>query len=560
MLKIKDKLAMLVSGLAGVFRDFPFTMASILVAALFASIVLHLDHDDKGREVCERIMVFAFWMALQSFVIEEILRKKLAARIAGFAVALLFSTVFVYIQFYKGKTLFGADFERIEDIWLKIWVVYAVVICSLLILHIYKRIGDDFGSWCTRSFLALVRSYVLYGLFAAGLAVILLIFNELIYDTDDLLMCSEEFLAISFISAITIRALCTKHEKPGRFATICIYYAMLPMLMISYVIIYIYMIKIFVTDAVPSNSVFGILTGLFAVGAPIWTMAQNTDNKNVFLKTAARFVPFSFIPFIILQGYSLGIRIAQYGLTVSRYSGIVLIIFEVIYFTLYITGFIKKRDLIHMLLYAFIILSLLCAFCPLICFDDAVIHSQQRRIRKILSLEDISPAEGKKLVSSYYELKNLNYKGKKAAENGFSEQEISIIKETEKSSDDYYPRTAYLRAENDLSELDITDYKRILETGNINWEYGDIKDRPYELHFGILSDNEEYVINLEGLAASAMQQYEDGEEYSFDPGEYRLIKIDEISDLFIKEITVTCSGDGPEKLQIRFSGFVLKRK
>ena len=80
MLKIKDKLAGLVSGLAGVFRDFPFTMASILVAALFASIVLHLDHDDKGREICERIMVFAFWMALQSFVIEEILRKKLAAK------------------------------------------------------------------------------------------------------------------------------------------------------------------------------------------------------------------------------------------------------------------------------------------------------------------------------------------------------------------------------------------------------------------------------------------------------------------------------------------------
>ncbi|MBO4375230.1 MAG: DUF4153 domain-containing protein [Lachnospiraceae bacterium] len=562
MISLKTKFKNMISSLADVIKDYPFTMAMILIAALFVALELHVGYQDKMREPFERIMQYAFCMAAQCFVFEEIFRKKLIPRIGSFVFAALFSFTFVYLASYKEETLFGLSSRMIGDIWAKIWVVYGIIIFSLAIFHIFRRLSEDFESYCTRSFLVLLRSYVLYGIFAAGLAVILYIFNELIISTGDLLECSEAFLATGFITAMTIRALTVRHEKPGRFAKICVMYALLPLLLIAYAIIYMYMIKIFVTDDVPSNSVFSILTGLFALGVPIWTMAHDIGEDGNIMKKISVFVPYVYIPFIFLQCWSLGIRIRQYGLTTQRYSGIVLIVFEVIYFVLYLIGQLKKKDIIFMLLFAFIIIAPICAFVPRISFDDAVIRSQLKRAKDILALEKIDAHDGRELSSAYNEIRNLSYKGEKTAEKSFSEKELSIINEHRKNDTEAYSRRVYMRDDCRIDELDITEYKRIHETGYISWEYGDIKDRPYEVCILSADDgneNHEYYINLQKLAEYAVSEYDAGHEYDFSLGKYRFLKINNDCDLFIKEITVIYDETEPEKMEINLNGYVLER-
>ncbi|MCR5651652.1 MAG: DUF4153 domain-containing protein [Lachnospiraceae bacterium] len=557
----KNLFKKITDSLAGVFRDYPVTMASILVAALFAAILVHLDYKDKDvKETCEKIMQFAFWMGAQSFVIEEIFRKKLLPKICSFVFAVLFSSAFVFMASYEGSDLFGLDFEMLSDIWLKVCVVYGTIISALAIYHIYRRLGQGFEEYCTRSFLTLLRSYVLYGLFAIGLAVIIYIFSELIFDTGDFLECSEVFLATGFIAAMTIRAVSSAHEKCGRFAKICVMYALLPMLLIAYAIIYIYMIKIFVTDDVPSNSVFRILAGLFSVGVPIWTMAHDIGSDRKGFGKISFIVPYIYIPFIFLQIWSLGIRIGQYGLTSQRYFGIVLIIFEILYFILYACGQILKKDLIFILLFLFMTAAPICAFIPRICYDDAVIASQLKRAKNILTLDDPSAPEKRQLSSAYHEIRNIGYKGKKISETAFTAKEKDLIKDWDENGYDSYAVTEYLRDDNRLGDLDISDYRRISETGYINWEYGDIKDHPYEVHFSTSDDDDaEYAVNLEGLVKHAVSQYDEGKKDTFELGNFSLIKIDAGNDLYIKEITFIYNEEEPEKTEIRFSGYVLKR-
>ena len=559
---IWNRLKDLASQFAGVFKDYPVTMAMILAAAVFSA-VLHLDHDNEVKKNCEKILQFAFCMAAQGFAVEELFRGKLKRKIAGFVISVIISALFVYIGFHKGAEIAGMDIEMVKEVWLRFCIVYGISLLAAVIFHIKKRLSEGFEVYCTRAFLALVRSYFLYGLFAVGLAVLLFIFNELIFDTDDLLECLEVFLAISFLAAITIRALGVKHEKPGRFAGICEKFALIPMLIAAFAIIYIYMVKIFVTDDIPSNSVFGILTGLFVSGVLIWTMGHDICSDRRGIGGMSFILPYVYIPFIFLQSWSILIRIRQYGFTAQRYFGIVLIIFEILYFVLYITGRIIKKELIGSLLILLALAALICLFAPRLSFDDVVIASQTKRAKNILSLKDISRSKGSELSSAWDTIRDVSYKGKNAAEEKFSEAEKAVIDEQRSLAGSSYSHTAYMRAGQYLAGFDISGYSRIYETGIINWEYGDISNKPYTVYVSTLGDSNEdsadFYLNVKGLAEHFISQYEAGNGDDYSLGKYRLIKIDDSRDLFIKDITVTYNEDEPEETEIDFSGYVLER-
>lgn len=565
---IKNLVKNVTAALKEVFKDYPVTMVMILIAALMAAILIMIDHHDGIEEPIEKIMVFCFLTAAQAVTIEEVFRKKLIPKTGCLAFALLISGFSVYLFNCERDTIFGMDIDLFGEMWVRMWTVYAVFLFATVIFFMQKDLKEDIEDYATGSFLVLLRSYVLYGLFAGGIAIIVLIFNELIFDTDDLLGSIEAFLAISFLSAMTIRALSKPHEKPGKFAKICVMYALLPMLLVSYAIIYIYMIKIFVTNDIPSNSVFPILSWLFFLGTFIWTMGHDIGRDEKGMGKVAFIVPYVYIPFIFLQIWSLSIRIGQYGLTVSRYFGIVLIIIEIIYFALYITGRRIKKDMIRIMLAVFMGLSLICVLVPDIRFDDAVINSQVKRVRAILAKEKIGHSDSESLESAFNTIRRVGYKGEKTADEGFSKEEADRIKQCMEDNGHHYERTAYLRDDQNISSLDISEYKRIYETGYVNWEYGDIKDAPYDVHFTVIEDrstgygpeNTEYVLSLEGVCKEAIRQYEEGNEFDFDIGKYGILKVDDDHDIFFKEISVTYNGDEPEKIMANFSGYLLEKQ
>ena len=84
----------------------------------------------------------------------------------------------------------------------------------------------------------------------------------------------------------------------------------------------------------PSNAVFRILTGLFAAGLPVWTMNSCYSQKNPLLKLT-RLLPYLFSPLILLQAYSIGIRIYENGVTPPQISLRAAFVFEIIYVSVY---------------------------------------------------------------------------------------------------------------------------------------------------------------------------------------------------------------------------------
>ena len=79
-----------------------------------------------------------------------------------------------------------------------------------------------------------------------------------------------------------------------------------------------YIIKIIVFKDMPSNQIFRILAALFILGCPIWTMVCNFKEDTIIDKIN-KLLPKLFIPFIILQIYSIGVRILENGITENRY-------------------------------------------------------------------------------------------------------------------------------------------------------------------------------------------------------------------------------------------------
>jgi hypothetical protein len=94
------------------------------------------------------------------------------------------------------------------------------------------------------------------------------------------------------------------------------------------------MIKVLVGATELSNVIFTPCMWLFIIGAPIWEMASEqeiSDGKTAVWDKIINNMPYIYAPFILLEIYSMGSRIAQYGFTIERYAAVMFIIFQIIY-------------------------------------------------------------------------------------------------------------------------------------------------------------------------------------------------------------------------------------
>ena len=101
----------------------------------------------------------------------------------------------------------------------------------------------------------------------------------------------------------------------------------------SFVVIIIYVFKILATKSVPENQVFMVVFILFAFMYPMIIMLGSYKGKIEEFNT--KYLSIIFIAPLLLQTYSLLLRISVYGFTTIRYVGIFIIIFEAIAIFLY---------------------------------------------------------------------------------------------------------------------------------------------------------------------------------------------------------------------------------
>lgn len=564
--RILKALSRLGAHIYEVFKDYPATMIAIIAAAFLGAILAgdNMIADDYEEEVV-RIIGFFLIFSFQAIMYEEVFKNRLKIRIAGYALSSVISFVSVYILSYEDEILFGTSADTVREISARILFVYGVVMTGCAVYHMFKRLEEDFEVYCTKAFLELIKASVVYGLFAIGLGIIVFIFNELIYDTDDFVWQLELFLAGGIYTPMCIKAISSKNERAGKFARLCITYVLFPMLLIALAIIYIYIVKIFVTDTVPSNRVFDILAFLFSIGMPVWTMlhalldktGQTEEKQQKGFSKAAVFIPYAFIPFIILQCWSIGIRIKDYGFTTSRYSAVVLIIAEIIYFILYAIHHRGKKHAISWILFALMAISFLAIIMPGISYDDVVIRSQTKRIEKMIDNKKLTDKEKSAIKSAYRAIDRVGYKGENALNKRFSKAQIDEIKEYS-DYNDWHSDKIYPYYSNSHVSIDISEYSKLTSASSTDNRSG-LSTYEYE----IMTINKDKERQLYKVDISKIIEWIDanGEKGSRDldlTGREK-IRIDDRRDFFITRLNMTYDLETKEAQYVSLDGYILER-
>ncbi|MDD6657463.1 MAG: DUF4153 domain-containing protein [Lachnospiraceae bacterium] len=494
-----------------VFLKYPVAICVIWVASLITAISVDFPYDSEYYDFLQKLTAFFWIFAAGNLFVEELFeRQKKIVRIIGFLVSAAISAFFILIASIEQDYIFGIETEDIQAFVAKVLICYLSWIAMLCVFKMYKKSEVNFEKYCLSVFGSAMRTSIVYGIFALGIAIIILIFDVLIFDTDDIIVRIETFLACGLYIPGMILAFSKVQEEIGKFLRVVVKYVLLILEMAAFVIIYLYIAKLVISWELPSNEVFPILSWLFVCGLPIWTMAMYFKEDK--LGKIAAFLPYIFIPFIILQAICIGLRIQEYGLTDSRYICCYLILAEIIYLILFS---IKGRKRLPSIFIIAAVLVTMFYLAPVINSDTMVYLSQKTRFENLMQKakggSELTDKEIQKVLGAYQKLQYLP-KGEEYVD-GLSASCLKMIKDyrenhTFENSDYHDYSYVSMRWSTQKYGLDVSDYQMVY---NVNL-YADINDyeRPVDLNnicFEI--EGEEKTIDLSNFAKSAWDYYED---------------------------------------------------
>ncbi len=320
--------------------------------------------------------------------------------------AATFQFVFVY-QVSAVRKALGEAYDLYRDLSTNIFICYVALYLALSVFFFYKRGKESFETYTAKAFCGLMKAELVYGIVSIGVFLIILAFDTLIVDTTEIsLLDRMEILIMGVIGyPLSIIGLSKTDGKISKFGKVVLSYVFTVLLAVAFLIIYVYIFKILFAWKFPSNEVFSILTALFAFGVVIWTMALGCCDEA--LTKVFRLFPLLFIPFIVLQVMCLYMRVVDYGYTTSRYLGLAVIVFEIVYFAIYIFDLISKKMVMWMVLFVLAISAFAILLMPGINMYSVITRSQKQKIERYISLGDnAKSADGAAAYEAYRTIKN----------------------------------------------------------------------------------------------------------------------------------------------------------
>lgn len=546
-----------VQSFGDMFREYPVTFAIIWILAVVTSIYTNLSLDKITIDLLENVCVFLALMCAQSLFVEEFLyRDRRPEAIPGFvyllaeASALIISVVGTYIMKGLSEDTFALLIENTE----KVMMVYCFCLAMASVYHMYKRQEENFETYCIKACCGCFKCSVIYGLFAIGLAIIILIFDALIADTGDTLLCAEQFLAIGAYGTMLLSCFCNVKEELTKFTRLVFIYVLQSILLIAFLIIYIYIFKIIFTLTLPSNEVYYILAFLFAFGMPLWTMSMafnETEYENKFSRIA-QYIPYAYMPFIVLQCICIGIRIKAYGITLDRYLGVALIVFEVLYFAIYILQRIKKKNLVGTSLIVFAVMCMIVVLAPYVNAFDVSIRSQMTRLDELMQIEEPSDSDKNQIVDLYVTINSIGEKAKLEIKKAYSEDDQKRMEEYRELK--YYGKelneTIHISISEQATLNDISGYSTMLQVYSETEETGD------EVQCYIVNDDFELRINVDEFVNFVAKDYIGCDERYQDYYGGEIFEIDDNTGFFCRSGFVVIEDETGKVTNCSLDGYV----
>lgn len=527
-MKIKKSFKSIIQGVKNAVERFPITIIVIFLYMLFLAIII--DTDWIADEVLEYVSYFTLYFSAGAFFTEAIFNNKEKTSIVFYILFSLAAIAFVVIQ----EMAWGAQFL---NIWWKFIVCY---ISTLVIVGVYflaKKSNKDFPEYMLKLVINWTKTSVVYWILAIGIAIISSIFIYLILDGDgySLILRLELILVGIYYFPKMLYSFVDIENEVNNFFKGLIKYVLNSLVIIAFAIIYMYIVKILILRDMPKNQIFRILSALFVVGMPIWTMVSYFKDESFLHKISVK-LPLAFIPFIFLQIYTIGLRISEYGLTPSRYMCVALIIFEIIYTLVYI---LKKQKIGGLLLVfnAMIIISILVPRINMFKTSDL---SQAKILQMYNDKKDLSDEEKEKIYGAYEYLTDSE-DGEKYINDILTKKAIEEVKEFYAiTKDNEISKVEYISYYGDLEEINIKGYSTLKCVRAYDYAYNAKKSvkecfsnlkignsqHDYYITVDLEDTIEEYIENYLENSVEFYEYFESNNEIKFDDKKLIIKRLD----------------------------------
>lgn len=318
------------------FKQIYMRYAASIFCAFIIAVVSIIANQKKGFDIESIVIVCSIWLA-GNFLVESLWKKTAEEAqknkqkwLIGYGVTFVIAIVFENLS-----EIFKAQKADIPNLIFES-ILYFYIACTVL-LAIYVLLRQqklDLPHCIGRIIFALLRAVGVYLVLNIAVILILEIIDALLVDIDTFRVELNIQLLLSALAYFPtcLLAVSDTSEDNAAFTKKFVSYVLLPCVWIAMFVIYLYVVKIFVTQEVPSNEIFGICASLFAIGMPIWMMAsgfvEEKSSRYVKLISITKYI---YAPFILLEIYSMSVRVKAYGLTEQRYAAWMFILLQVIY-------------------------------------------------------------------------------------------------------------------------------------------------------------------------------------------------------------------------------------
>ena len=494
-------------------KKFPVTLIIILLTTIFMAVDIK-----QNTEFFEEIVMFFTVTAVGTFATEACLHKKKTLKIISYIASAVIALGFTVL-------VKGSFSPQVEESATRILIGYSIILFLISIYKIIKENNISFEEYILKVFANMFNSGVTYLVLNLGLTLITAIFVELILSGSwgHILGRIQILLLGLFLAPATLNSMWDVKEKEvNTFIKGLVKFVLLPLVTISMAIIYVYIIKILVLRKMPSNIIFRILAGIFIVAFPVWNMAKNFKKDNKIIDKTTNILPYAYMPFILLEIYSIYTRIAEFGITPVRYFGLVFIVIQVI--ALILTVIKKGEKLPQTFIYMAVLVVI--AFILPLNYNKASYLSQSNILKKEFpenaKFEELSE-KSKMRVSGAYRYLESNDALKYIPEN--VKQHYKTITKDTPVYDEGVNATKQIYVSDSNTLIDISNYSKMYKSsgGGANGE------------ITFYRENEEVKANLAKLIKEAIKS-EKAEEYI---SGHRLVKIDDEKDLYIITLYVS---------------------
>lgn len=510
----------------------------------------------ENKNMIENIFLFLIFSIFGAFFIESLItnrnikkNKIVVLHLINFIISFILDIVCQH------------TFNDIVDMNIEKGVVFCYGSLTLISLYtIYKNNNIAFGEYLARISFGLLRIVGL--LLALNIATIMLLelIDSLIIEIDiwdfvsniEILLCSTVYMPIA------LDQLKNAKEENSKFTKKFVLYALMSCVIIATGIMYVYIIKILFLSEKPSNEIFMICANLFLYSAPIWLMSkaflEESKTKNLYYKIVTN-MKYVYSPFIILEIYSIGVRIFEYGITPDRYMGVMFILFQITFIfidLLYKLINRKKENFEEHKKYKILVcVAIVGAFISLIApginFNRISFISQKKRFESNIDVDD------KKAAGAYMYLENDIY-GEEYINNNFDDEIKEKYKKVQHGLD-YREKGRIHYSQNEEIGVDIKEYSRLYK---VDYREKNIKDDKIiiEIEYG---NGNKCSVDIK----ESFEYFKDiNEKYSstdkLNDQVYK-VKIDDDKDFYFTTLNASYYKDNDQLIEVYGRGYILEK-